>query len=183
MKIESEQLINQLIEDTRKNLNVLEQLDKNSDSDLNFKPTPEKWSVLECVEHLNTYGDFYLPELTNRIQNGRPSASGVFKSGIIGNYFVRIIEPSDNIKKMKAQPYHTPDGSNLTREVMAKFRLQQMQTLDLLDKARKVDLTKTKTKISISKILKLRLGDTLRFLIAHNARHLLQAQNVLELNA
>ena len=40
--------------------------------------------------------------------------------------------------------------------------------------------TKTKTAISISKLMKLRLGDTFRFVTAHNERHLLQAENVLK---
>jgi hypothetical protein len=45
-------------------------------------------------------------------------------------------------------------------------------------KAQKVDLTKVKTAISLSKFIKLRLGDTLRFLVYHNERHILQAQGI-----
>ena len=32
-------------------------------TELNFKENPERWSILECIEHLNMYGDFYLPEI------------------------------------------------------------------------------------------------------------------------
>ena len=30
---------------------------------LNQKQDDSSWSVLECLEHLNLYGDFYLPEI------------------------------------------------------------------------------------------------------------------------
>ncbi len=52
--------------------------------------------------------------------------------------------------------------------------------LDVLDMSKKVNLTKTKTGISISKWLKLRLGDTFRVVIYHNQRHILQAKKVLK---
>jgi hypothetical protein len=48
----------------------------------------------------------------------------------------------------------------------------------LLDKAKNVSLGKTKTGISISKLIKLKLGDTFRFVIYHNIRHIEQAKRV-----
>ncbi|MFM7022373.1 MAG: hypothetical protein ACKOXB_05295 [Flavobacteriales bacterium] len=56
---------------------------------------------------------------------------------------------------------------------------QQKQTLELLEAAGKVDLKKVKTSVSISKFIRLRLGDTFRFVIYHNQRHIAQAQKVL----
>ena len=39
---------------------------------------------------------------------------------------------------------------------------------------------KTKTAISISKLIKLRLGDTFRVLIYHNERHIKQAERAIK---
>ena len=30
---------------------------------LNYKTNPDSWSMLECLEHLNRYARYYLPEL------------------------------------------------------------------------------------------------------------------------
>ena len=60
-----------------------------------------------------------------------------------------------------------------------RFINQQKEYLELIEKSKKINLTKTKTAISISKLIKLRLGDTFRFITAHNERHLLQAENIL----
>ncbi|WP_317044615.1 DinB family protein [Chryseobacterium geocarposphaerae] len=56
---------------------------------------------------------------------------------------------------------------------------QQEQMLDLLKNAQNVDLNKTKTGISISSLIRLKLGDTFRFVIYHNQRHVQQAKRVL----
>jgi len=47
-----------------------------------------------------------------------------------------------------------------------------------LDVCAKVDIGKTKTAISISKWIKLKLGDTLRVVIYHNQRHMAQAKRI-----
>jgi hypothetical protein len=51
--------------------------------------------------------------------------------------------------------------------------------LNLLEQGKKVDLTRTRTSISISSLIKLRLGDTLRVVIYHNQRHLAQVRRIL----
>jgi hypothetical protein len=64
-------------------------------------------------------------------------------------------------------------------DVITKFLDQQKQLLELLTKAQSVDLNKVKTSISISRWIKLRLGDTLRVVIYHNQRHMKQAGRIL----
>ena len=78
MKTPTENLISDLIERTRQNLNRAQQLlDMNHDV-LNHKISDSSWSALECLEHLNFYGDFYLPEIDRRINSGRHPADPVF---------------------------------------------------------------------------------------------------------
>jgi len=177
--MESTTLINDLVERTKGNLNRTQKFLELSLDELNFKSNPESWSILECIEHLNRYGDFYLPELENRIQNTSHKDKGTFKSNWLGNYFAKSVAPQEQLNKMKTFKSMNPAGSNLTKETLHKFVKQQQQTLTLLNKAREVSLTKTKTSISISKWIKLRLGDTFRVVIYHNQRHIQQAERVL----
>jgi hypothetical protein len=55
------------------------------------------------------------------------------------------------------------------------MRKQQRQILTLLETEKKVDLRKIKIRTTLP-ILKFRLGDTLRFVIYHVNRHLVQAK-------
>lgn len=180
MTANSETLIAELIEQTRGTLNQAEQLRQLSNELLNRKENEASWSVLECVEHLARYGDYYMPELDNRIAASKKASNPSFKSGVLGNYFVNLMLPKEKPKKMKTMKEMNPLGSQLDVAVIDRFIEQQHKTLALLDQARKVDLTRTKTSVSISKLIKLRLGDTLRFLVAHNQRHMMQAERTVQ---
>lgn len=72
-----------------------------------------------------------------------------------------------------------PIGRKLNKSCLERFVEQQAQLLDFLQQAHNVDLIKTKTKISISRFIKLRLGDTLQFVVFHNQRHIYQAKELL----
>jgi len=180
MKLTAESLIEDLIERTKNVINEAERYNQLPIDQLNWKPTAEKWSVLECLEHLNRYGDFYLPEIENRIQKAsKVTGETIFKSGVLGNYFSNSMLPKEKLNKMNTFKSMNPVGSDLDISTLQKFIRQQKQILDLLNQARQVDLTKTKTAISISKWIKLRLGDTFRVVIYHNQRHIVQANKVL----
>ena len=148
--------------------------------ELNYKASSDSWSILECIEHLNRYGDFYLPEIGRCIRDSKKGAEE-FKSGWLGNYFAVSMLPKEKLNKMKTFKVMNPAGSKLDQSVIEKFLRQQDQMLELLNAAAKVSLTKNKTAISISKLIKLRLGDTLRVVIYHNQRHVVQAEKVLKL--
>jgi hypothetical protein len=67
--------------------------------------------------------------------------------------------------------------------VIGEFIDQQEQLLQLLQLARTKNLTHPRIPISISKLIKLKTGDVLAFLISHNERHVLQASRALALAA
>jgi len=179
MTISSEKLINELIELTHEHLVFAENLLLKTDAELNKRLTNESWSVLECLEHLNLYGNFYLPEIKNRIETSTTKPSTEFKSGWLGNYFAQSMLPKEKLNKMKAFKSMNPIHSSLSKNTVTVFIDQQKQLLDLLNASRNVNLNKVKTSVSITTLIKLKLGDTFRFLIYHNKRHVVQAQKVL----
>ena len=81
---------------------------------------------------------------------------------------------------MKTFKDKNPVGKKLDKTTLDRFLEQQFVFLELLEKTRKVNLKKTKTSILISNFIKLRLGDTLRVQVAHNERHLDQAERVIK---
>lgn len=182
MKFDKETLIQDLAEQTRINLNEAERLLALPLEALNKRAAEGKWSALECVEHLNRYGDFYMPEISQRIANAKVETEGQFKSGLLGQYFAEMMKPRPKLNTMNTLKMMNPIGSDLDESTLKKFITQQKQTLELLNKSREVSLTKTKTAISISKLIKLRLGDTFRVVIYHNNRHILQALKAAKRN-
>lgn len=175
MKIEKSTLLEELNSMTDAALVTVKSFKHLSLEELNFKNNQEEWSILECIEHLNLYGTFYLPEIEHRILNSNDyQEQGAYKSSFIGDFFVNSIKAS-NTKKVKAMKTMIPDQSNLSLITIDQFIKQLQKLKSLLQEAEKMNLMKIKTAISLTKFIKLRLGDTLRFLIHHNERHILQA--------
>ncbi len=181
MQIENNVLIDDLLRRVENCTSKVKQFESLSLEQLRFK-TENQWSILECLEHLNLYGDFYLVEIEKQIvASNYKVGSTKFKSGLIGNYFANLMEVKDGkIKKMKSPKDKNPSNTNLTTTTISRFFKQQERLMDLLNKSRTIDLTKTKTSISLTTFIKLRLGDTLRFYTYHIERHVLQAERLFK---
>lgn len=148
---------------------------------LNFKANPQSWSLLECIEHLNLYGDFYLPEIESQQLKAKPIfGEKDFRSGFLGNYFANSMLPKNGVvtNKMNTFKDKNPSNSNLNITVIDRFLKQQDHLIHLLIQSKNLNLTLVKTGISISPFIRIRLGDTYRFLINHQKRHFLQMQNI-----
>ncbi|MCU7550901.1 DinB family protein [Chitinophagaceae bacterium LB-8] len=180
MQIQTHLLIEDLLNRTEKATRAVKRFKELSIEQLNYKKSATEWSVLECIEHLNLYGDFYLVEIEKQILAHKSKApSTVFKSGLLGNYFANLMQVKDGkVNKMKSPKDKNPVNSVLTPTTLDRFLKQQERLKSLLIQAQHVDLTKTKTAISLTGLVQLRLGDTFRFFVYHIERHVLQAERI-----
>lgn len=170
------ELLSGLEATTEKHLEMAVRVYQNLDAESLLKPAPDGgWSIAQCLEHLNTYGDYYLPKISGGITSGRALPSSRFNSTWLGNYFTKMLDPSTGKKKIKAFKAHSPARELDPYAVVAKFIQQQEELLQLMRRARATDLEKVKIPLSIAGFIKLRLGDVFRFIVAHNDRHMLQA--------
>jgi hypothetical protein len=176
--MQSEKLIQTLLEQTSQIINQSEKLKSYDLNTLTWKENEISWSILECLEHLNLYGDFYLPQIESKIENSTTKNDLEFKSGILGNYFAKSMLPKEKLNKMKTFKDKNPLNANLDKTVIDKFINQQIKLLDLLNQSRNVSLNKVKIQTSISSLIKLKLGDTFQFFINHIIRHLNQIDRI-----
>ena len=152
-----------------------------SDAQLNAPPADGGWSVAQCLEHLNSYGHFYLPAVRGVLHTVKfPAASlaGTYRSGWFGNYFINLMKP-ENTRKFKAFKGHIPEVELEGSAVVAEFIGQQEEWLNLLGRISSTAQLNARVPISISPLVRLKLGDVFGFVIAHNARHIQQADRVL----
>ena len=176
--MQSENLIQSLIEQTRQIINQVEKL-KNLDlRSLTWKQNETSWSILECLKHLNLYGDYYLPEIENEIKKSHKKSEKDFESGLLGGYFAKSMLPREKLKKMKTFKDKNPLNAQLDRSIIDSFIYQQVKLLDLLNESRNVSLNKVRITTSISSLISLKLGDTFQFLINHVIRHLKQIERI-----
>jgi hypothetical protein len=150
---------------------------------LNYKSSRESWSILECFEHLNRYNRFYNEKFEQAILASPQSKSEEATSSWIGRKFIAMMHP-DNKKKIKTVKNMNPMlglTSKLNRSTLHEFLKHQHALLLILDSAKRADLNGANIPVEFFRLIKMRLGDALQFVVVHEQRHLIQARNVLSL--
>lgn len=150
---------------------------------LAYSPGAGKWSVVQVLEHLNAYNRYYLPVIEKELSLVTQDANAWFTSGYWGEKFTKMMRPTNvyEVKnKMKTQKKMSFPNSLNVETVLNEFIAGQDKLLQLLEMAKEKDLAKISIPISLTKLIKLRLGDTFRFLIAHEQRHMIQARNAIK---
>jgi hypothetical protein len=181
-KYKSRDLLDQLQSDVRGLLMVASQLRLEDPHLLMKQPAPGNWTVTQVLEHLNSYNRYYLPAIERSLQRQLP-APEYFTPGWMGDYFTKLMQPAKDgtiSKKLKAPKNHRPPLDLDTTQVLNRFIQDQHRLLELLENAKMRDIGRIRTPISISRLIRLKVGDTFRFLIAHEQRHFLQLQRTLE---
>lgn len=134
------------------------------------------WGIAQCLEHLNSYGRYYLPAIQKGIHASKDTVAPTFKSSWLGAYFTRLMEPGTKNKAMKSPKEHNPQPDLDAAKVIAEFIEQQELLLALVRRAAAKDIGKIRIPISIAQWIKLKLGDVFGFVVAHNERHIQQAK-------
>ena len=176
--MQSDKLIEGLIEQTKQIISQVEAIKNQELNSLTWKQKPDSWSILECLEHLNLYGYFYLPQINEKINQSKTTHQVDFKSGVLGNYFAQSMLPKKKLNKMNTFKDKNPVNSNLNKTVIDTFLKQQHTIIDLLNRSKKVNLNKVKIATTLSRLIKLKLGDMFAFLINHNIRHFKQIERI-----
>ena len=183
-RFKTEDLIESLKRDVQRLLECVVVLKQEQNEVLLQQPAPDKWSVVQILEHLNGYGRYYLPQISKVLTlHPHMQRQAWFNSGFLGNYFTNSMKPKNILEvknKMKAMKNHIPDNSLQPDQVLKEFIRQQQQLLELLEQSKMSDLNALYVPVSISKYIKLKLGDTFRFFIAHEQRHFVQVRNTLQ---
>ena len=113
MEIENNILVDDLLQRMERCTKAALAFRNLSTDQLQFK-TDEKWSALECLEHLNLYGDFYLVEIEKQIlKSTRKAMPMKFKSGLLGNYFANLMKVKDGMGMIATPWWPTPKRRSL----------------------------------------------------------------------
>lgn len=182
-KFKSEELINQLETDLKQIISAAEHLQTADPVKLSYCSEEGKWSVAQVIEHMNAYCRHYLPLIERSMVHITKDVSAWFVSGFWGNYFTNSIMPKNvfEIKnKMKTGKMFSPDKSVNVETAFKEFFQHQNKLLQLLEVARRRNLNSVYVPSAISKLIRFKLGDIFRFLIAHEQRHMIQARNAVK---
>src|SRR5215510_709389 len=82
-------------------------------SQLNWKPSPERWSVAQCFDHLLTSNKGYLPIIDNVLAGYKRTfwQSMPVLPGLMGGLLIKYLDPAST-RKLKAPKSFEPAQSD-----------------------------------------------------------------------
>lgn len=151
-----------------------------SEEQLSRRPAPGRWSIIECLAHLNTSDRFVLPTLDAAIAEGRQrglTGSGPFRYGWFSRQIVRSMEPPVRWR-MRTKTFLEPSEHPAIAATLSDFFVVRDELAARLRQADGLDLKRAKIRSPVARWLVMPLGAYFAFLITHERRHLWQARKV-----
>ena len=153
-----------------------------SDTQFTWKPAPDRWSIAQCIDHLNVTARLYLPHLDEGIANAIRQGlygEGPFKYWWPARLFVRMLEPPPRFRT-KSPAAFLPPPARTRHEIMAAYRAYQVQCVDRLRQANGLDLARARVRSPAASWIFMPLGSGFAVMTAHGRRHLWQARHVID---
>ena len=152
-----------------------------SEAQFSWHPAPDRWSVAQCIDHLNATAREYLPRLDDGIAEA--IRRGLYRPGPYtytwtGRLLVYLFGPESGVRA-KAPKAFIPPASRPRQDIMAAFRAYQVQYIDRLRQANGLDLGRARVTSPVSRWIRMSLGSGFALMAAHERRHLAQARRVL----
>lgn len=156
---------------------------------INWKSKEDKWSIAQCIEHINLFLEYYLQPIEKvvkeQLQNQIPPTS-TYKVSRYGKYGIKMVKITKHNKlkvKLDSRKYFQPTPALLSKKEfehqLQHFLALQARLSALLQQSRQLPLGKTRIPFNFWGFYKMKLGDLLQILVYHTERHLVQAQRVL----
>lgn len=150
-----------------------------------WSPGPGRWSIGECIAHLNATNRTTLPTIEEGIAEGRAkgiTGAGPFKYGFLATKFAASQEPPVT-RKFKAPKVFQPAPKIDMAAELAEYRRLALEFKRLTRSADGLHLARIKTKLSalpaaLRAIVRMPLGGRLHLTASHDRRHLWQAEQV-----
>jgi hypothetical protein len=178
----SKEFIAQIAEGFEKSIDeVINTVDGVNHQLMNVPEGEKKWSMLQCIKHTSIATGVYVKNLSELLENEKQiTSAGLYNGGWMGKYLEKSNQPKQDgaLKgKLKTFKWMDPDNQLDRNKVIDEFIVTHQKMIALIKQSEVVNLDRRKIQTAIP-ILKLRLGDAYKFLLAHTKRHVVQLQRI-----
>jgi hypothetical protein len=151
-----------------------------TDEQFNWRSSPDRWSISQCLDHLNLTAEKFVPAIDEAIAEARQRgwlSAGPFTYPLLERWFTRSQEPPPRLRSRAFKAFVPPPGKPKA-DVVARFMEWQEQIGRRLHAADGIDLRRAKHKSPVMPLFTWRLGTLLALTLAHERRHVWQAREV-----
>src|SRR5260370_29691346 len=153
-----------------------------TEAQFNCHPSPGRWSIADCLQHLNVGVAKTLPAFDRAIAQGRSKgrlAPGPFHHGWFSRWMIGSMEPPPKWRMTAPRIFRVPTRAPYrVADVVLEVLSVRDQLAQRVRQADGLDLGKIRAISPVNSLLPLPLGAYFAFIIAHDRRHVWQARQV-----
>jgi hypothetical protein len=145
------------------------------------RPSSTSWSAAECISHLSISSESFLAPLRASIDGARAkgmTAKRRPKMDLLGRVLKWFLEPPIRQRVKTAAPF-VPKSVRAKAEAFGEFAALQSKLTDILHDTRGLDLNRMKIVSPFDKRIRYNVYSAFRILVAHERRHLWQAEQAI----
>jgi DinB family protein len=152
------------------------------DAQFNWQPGEGRWSIAQCLNHLNVGDTLVLPAFDRAIAAGRAAGktsagAAPFRYGWFSRLMISQMEPPPKWR-MKTPLKKSAGTTHRLADVVPEFARVRDQLAERVHQSDGLDLTRIRTISPVNRLVRLPLGAYFEFILAHDRRHLWQARQV-----
>ena len=150
-------------------------------SQLNWKPSADRWSVAQCFDHLLTSNKGYFPVIESVLAGKKRTfwESMPVLPGLAGKLLIKSLDPAST-RKIKAPKRFEPAQSDISSSVINDFVDQQSRMVEKMKATEHLDLERIVITSPAAAAVTYSLMDAYRIIVVHEQRHFQQAKRVME---
>ena len=181
--LDSQNLVDTVIAQAQRNATEARSVvDGLSDAQLNWKPSPDKWSIAQCLEHLKAassgFNSYFVEALTRGRRRYATASPPAYRPTFMGRWLIKHVEP-ESARKLRAPKIFKPSTSNV-QHALQDFLDQQQTFLKFVGETTGIDYNRTRLRSPVTPLIRYSLADAYVITVSHEQRHLQQAQRVRE---
>jgi len=154
-----------------------------TEAQLNWKPSPEQWSVAQCLEHLAAATRGFDPYFAAALQRAKSKPltadPPIYKPTKMGNWLARHVAP-DSPRKLRSPKRFRPADASAIQGSLQMFLDEQQKFIDFVRECQGIDYNKTRLRSPVTPLVRYSLADAFVITVLHAQRHLAQARRVRE---
>jgi hypothetical protein len=147
----------------------------------NQRPAKNRWSIAECLDHLNATARLLMPGFDAAIEKGQSlglTSNGPFAYPLFERLFLAAMEPPPRFRFRAPAPLAPAPSHRDPGEALREFLTWQERLGERILRADGLDLRRVRMRSPVQPLLAYSLGTGFAATLAHERRHLWQARQV-----
>ncbi len=149
--------------------------------EMNWKSSPETWSIGQNIDHLITINETYFP-IIEELKKGTYRPPFIAKIGFLANLFGKFIlngvQP-ERKNKVKTFPIWEPSQSQIPTGILDRFVAHQEQLKTMIENSNELVKKGTVIHSPANRNIVYKLATAFDIIVVHEIRHYNQALEVL----